>query len=525
MGVAGAGNLTLRGLGGKPNSQVLVLINGRPDFMGIFGHPLPDVYGLDGIEKIEVVKGPSSAVFGSNAIAGVVNLITSSPTRNQVLFSARAGNYNTYLQRTSLNLQTGQTNFRLGLSHQSSSGHIPLTGFEGWNLQARVDRAISPAWKLSIDGRYTPYRFDDPAMGKDVAKLGYYGDIRRGMADIQLKGKWRKLHNSFHLYSNLGHHRFFDGFESHDFTYGLSSYQNMNFNTKTQIGFGVDAVSYGGKAKNVVFPQAPPERSLHTVNSFRGYLVGFYSPVSQFTIKGGLGYQYTSLKIQKLTPTVGFSYLPLHNIKFFASLNRGFRLPTLQELYLFPVSNARLEPEEVKTVEGGTIIYISGKNFFKATYFRNHIQNRIQLIANPAAPPPQLFRNSGEADQWGAEFLLNAQLLPSLRSQISYSYLDPGNLLAFNPRNMIKYFINYRYRSLTLSVFGKYLTGLYQSNSPDSRLDDYHLVNLAIAYPVGYFTFDLQLRNLLNAKYRVLQDYPAPGFTFLAGFTLRRPWQ
>ncbi|HFE64985.1 MAG TPA: hypothetical protein ENK14_11325, partial [Caldithrix sp.] len=108
VGVAGAGNLTLRGLGGKPNSQVLVLINGRPDFMGIFGHPLPDVYGLDGIEKIEVVKGPSSAVFGSNAIAGVVNLITSSPTRNQVLFSARAGNYNTYLQRTSLNLQTGQ---------------------------------------------------------------------------------------------------------------------------------------------------------------------------------------------------------------------------------------------------------------------------------------------------------------------------------------------------------------------------------------------------------------------------------
>ena len=78
VGTNGSGNISMRGMGSRPNTGMLVLINGRPDFMGIFGHPLPDVYGLEGIQQIDVIKGPSSTIFGSNAMGGVINLVNES---------------------------------------------------------------------------------------------------------------------------------------------------------------------------------------------------------------------------------------------------------------------------------------------------------------------------------------------------------------------------------------------------------------------------------------------------------------
>ncbi|MEJ2051702.1 MAG: TonB-dependent receptor plug domain-containing protein, partial [Calditrichota bacterium] len=68
VGERGSGNISIRGMGGRPNTAILVLINGRPDFMGIFGHPLPDVYGLGSVDQVEVIAGPSSTIFGSGAM-------------------------------------------------------------------------------------------------------------------------------------------------------------------------------------------------------------------------------------------------------------------------------------------------------------------------------------------------------------------------------------------------------------------------------------------------------------------------
>ncbi len=71
-----AGNITVRGVGGSPNTQVLVLIDGSPQFMGIFGHPLPDAYVASDVERIEVIRGPASILYGTSAMGGVVNIIT-----------------------------------------------------------------------------------------------------------------------------------------------------------------------------------------------------------------------------------------------------------------------------------------------------------------------------------------------------------------------------------------------------------------------------------------------------------------
>lgn len=522
VGTAGAGSINMRGMGGKPNSGVLVLINGRPDFMGIFGHPLPDVYGLDGIEKVEVVKGPSSAVFGSNAMAGIINLITDPPVSNMMQINMQGGSYNSYIQNGRIDLIRGKTSFRGLFSHKSSDGHVDLSGFNGWNFSTRIDQKLARGWQFSLEGKYVPYRFDDPSMGEDVAGLGSYGAIRRGMADATLTGNTGKLKNSFHLYTNLGHHRFSDGFESHDFSYGFSSYQNYGFSDHLQLGFGMDAIRYGGKAKNTVFPMAPPWPDLHIINSLGGYAVGFYTPHPRLTVKGGLRYQYTSLGIEKLTPTAGISYLPTNFLKVFANFNEGFRVPTLQELYLFPTSNGSLGAEEVKSYEIGSAVYSNNRNSLRLSCFRNRIDNIIQTIFIPGQIPPYRFANSGSASQWGMESSASLQPFRFLSVQLSYSYLEPDGLTALNPQNLFKYFVSTNWRKLKIAFYGKYVGKLYAENYSIAKLDNYHIMNVSLSYPLRYLSLNFHLQNILDKKYEVLPDYAAPGFHFMAGISLNR---
>jgi len=71
-----AGQISIRGIGGSPTTRVLMLIDGHPQYMGLFGHPLPDAYVASDVERVEVIRGPASILYGSNAMGGVINIIT-----------------------------------------------------------------------------------------------------------------------------------------------------------------------------------------------------------------------------------------------------------------------------------------------------------------------------------------------------------------------------------------------------------------------------------------------------------------
>jgi len=71
-----AGQINIRGIGGSPSTGVMVLVDGHPQYMGIMGHPISDAYQSMLAEKVEVLRGPASMLYGGNAMGGVINIIT-----------------------------------------------------------------------------------------------------------------------------------------------------------------------------------------------------------------------------------------------------------------------------------------------------------------------------------------------------------------------------------------------------------------------------------------------------------------
>lgn len=528
VGPDGAGQVYLRGQGGQPNTGVLLLLNGHPDFMGIFGHPLPDVYGVDDIQQIEVLAGANSTVFGDHALGGVINIVTQPDYNSFMKISAEGGSYHTYNLGINLTKQFGRNGFFLNLRKKQSDGHIDNTSFESLNIQAGWAYQLNPVWNLSVNGRYVPYSFDDPARAglEDKANLGIYAKIKRATGEIILKNMYDKLHGSTQIYTNLGEHRFYDGFESDDYTFGLSSYQNWLYSDKLNFAGGLDIINYGGKAKNdfAKLPNGMPivNPDKHQLTSYGFYLLGFYSPWQILHFKAGLRYQYNTEPLSdQLSPVIGIAVNPLQSLKIFANYQNGFRNPTLMELYLFPSANDALKEESVNSYEGGVSFSWQSHNSFKVTVYTNDVENMIQSLPNTQPPPPYRFVNSGSAAQWGIETKLNMMLIKNTGIMLSYSYLDPDQITAYNPKHQIKYLLFSNYKKFGLKIYGKYIQDLYAANNWKDALADYNLLNLYFSYSLKSVEFYFKGLNILNRAYYVLPGYEAPGFQGRIGTVIK----
>lgn len=103
-----AGGISVRGIGGS--AQMLVLIDGHPQYMGLFGHPIADAYQTMLAERVEVLRGPASVLYGSNAMGGVINIVTRRQKENGVQTSVNlgAGSYGTIQTEATNRIRKGR---------------------------------------------------------------------------------------------------------------------------------------------------------------------------------------------------------------------------------------------------------------------------------------------------------------------------------------------------------------------------------------------------------------------------------
>ena len=120
----GSGHIKMRGVGGDRASAVLMMVDGQPQYAGIYSHHVADFYSKDYVEKVEVLRGPGSVLYGSNAMAGVINVITRNAETDGVTTSLTSeyGSYNTWLSTLTNTTRFGKFTSLLSVSYDRTDG-------------------------------------------------------------------------------------------------------------------------------------------------------------------------------------------------------------------------------------------------------------------------------------------------------------------------------------------------------------------------------------------------------------------
>jgi outer membrane cobalamin receptor len=514
------GSITVRGIGGKPNTQVLMLIDGRPDFQGIFGHPINDAYFLDNVDHIEVLRGPASAVYGTNALGGVVNIITRElPTSGfETNVNIGYGSFNTQKYRFNHAGNLGRLQYFAGFGYQRSDGHRKNGDFKAQNYAVKIGYQISPNYKISFNSSVTPYQFHDPGP-EGVSLSGYfdYGEITRSSMDLTLSNKFNTTDGTLKIHGNFGKHRLSDGWDSDDQTNGLIAFQNFNlpFEIKTTAGF--DLKRYGGIARS----------NGTKLGTFFNDEYATYLHVQKILFKkvilgSGVRYEHNSNFGAEWIPKFSLVYHPLIQTALRATVAKGFRTPSIKDLFLYPPANQNLKPERLWNYELG--VNQSFTKFLSLDVCGFYYEGDRLIETVMIVPGTMQNQNVGSNRAKGFEVALQANPTTSFSANVSYSYLDSDEIIPFSP-NKFNFMVNYKLKRLNLSLYGEHIQNLYTSyqlnqvplKTTIEKLSNYTLVHLKLNYRlIENVQLALGIENLLDESYQILKGYPMPGRTFFS---------
>jgi iron complex outermembrane receptor protein len=235
-----AGGMTIRGIGGNPTAQVLMLIDGHPQYMGLMGHPLADSYQTLMAERVEVVRGPASVLYGSNAMGGVINIITKKQQQDGIRTGLRAmyGSYNTLSTELNNAVRSGKFNSFVSLGYNRSDNNRKDMEFEQYSGYAKVGYDFTPNWKSFADLDLTNFKASNPGTVKSPV-IDNDADITRGVTSFSLENNYEKTSGALKFFYNFGTHKINDGyipektplnerFRSNDRMLGVLLYQTYN---------------------------------------------------------------------------------------------------------------------------------------------------------------------------------------------------------------------------------------------------------------------------------------------------------
>lgn len=508
-----AGGISIRGAGGSPNTQVLVLTDGRPHLMGLMGHPLPDTYVTAGVERVEVIRGPASLLHGTNAMGGVINIISAlTPTGGfGANASASMGGFGTKKIEGGAGFGTENGGISVHGSHYTTDGHRPYSSFRINGGSVRGHARLDPRFTLSGDAHLSGFRTYDPGTVY-APRIDNWVDIVRGSSGLALENSLGSLQGALKAFFNFGRHDIYDGFHSKDNSVGVQLYQTLTFSGGTTVTAGVDYKRYGGEAEN---RKTGLQYGTHFVSESGAYALVQQSLLDMITLNGGLRLNHGSVYGNEILPQFGVAVKANSTTTVKASAGRGFRSPTIRELYLFPAPTPTLEPERMWNYELSVLRSIGNRSSLELTGF---VANGSNLIRTEGRFPNLVLKNSGAFVHRGVEFSGLLGLSDQFAIECTYGYLDPGEQTMANPRH--KFFVEGQYERAGWSCSAglQYVSGLYGADRSVNAIPDYLLLQARVTVsPVRGLSLYVAGENLGNASYQTMWGYPMPGRTILSG--------
>ncbi len=538
-----AGFINIRGLGGSPTTQVLMLIDGHPQFMGMMGHHLPDAYVASDIEKVEIIRGPASILYGSNAMGGVINIITKKQNTDGIKFNGRVlyGSFNTQKYMGKVGFKKKGFSIFGSLNHDRTDGHRDTSDFRITNGYMKAGYNINNKWNILADLSLAKFNSSDPGPESGIA--GYEIDIFRGKTALSIENNYNIFKGALKLYYNFGEHKISDGWHSNDELYGLMFYQGISVFNGNTITVGYDRMIYGGKGSpiinvlrdedgNIIPGPSGPQFILAETNNKWVTMSNdaVYSFVQQtlFTnliINAGLRYEINSHYGNEFIPQTGFSYHLTELTSFKGSVSKGYRPPSIRELYFFPPANEDLKPEKMINYELSWLQdWLKDKISTEITGFICKGDNLVVKVPAFPPPPPQ-YKNTGEFQNIGIEFAGKYNLSSGLAFSTNYTYINMKEKLLATPEHNLFMSANYRLKKFVFNLKLQNIWNLYNENQ-DGIVDiiekSYSVLGAKINCRASQFLdIFFSVDNILNEKYQIHYDYPMPGISFMTGINIR----
>lgn len=522
-----AGGMSLRGIGGSPTAGLLVLIDGHPQYMGLMGHPIADAYQTMMTERVEVLRGPASVLYGSNAMGGVINIVTRQMKEegSKTDIQAAYGSYNTLQTEVTNRLKRGRFSSIVTGSYNRSDGHRPDMDFEQYGGYAKLGYDFNDRWKLWGDVNVTHFNASTPGT---VAAPYIDNDSRitRGMASAALENHYRRTSGALSFFYNWGRHKINDGyhpgeepqtahFNSKDRMMGISWYQSASLFEGNRITAGFDYQHFGGESWYKVLATGEKQPQVDKqLDELAGYVDFRQNIGSWLSLDAGLRVDHHSHTGTEWIPQGGLAFHLPRQAELKAMVSKGFRNPTIRELFMFS-KNPDLLPESLVSYElaytqrlcdnsltyGLNLYYINGKNIIQVD------------------PAQRKNVNTGHIENWGAEATVAYRFNAHWQADANYSWLHMEHPVLAAPEHKLYVGANYQQGRWTAASGVQYIRGLYTSvTQGQEKQETFVLWNLNISYRLCNFaSLFVKGENLLAQRYEINAGYPMPKATFMGG--------
>jgi vitamin B12 transporter len=511
------------GIRGGTFEETLIMIDGiKVNDPQTGHHDLNLPVSLDDIQRIEILKGPGSSIYGPDAFSGVINIITKKGNDESLDLNSEGGqngyyNYglygaypvgivnnhisfsrersNGYIHNTDFNL----TNFTYGSSIKTGSGDVNL--FFGYNDK-----------KFGANSFYTTL-FPDQWEHTTTKFLNATADLGDSTFSISPKIYWRRNDDDFLL--EFGNPSFYQNIHQTNI-YGAEIQSSL----KTDLG----TTSLGGEYTTDKIKST--NLGDHSRENKGIFAEQKFIPCGNFTfIVNAYAYDYATLG-WKFWPGLQIGYNISKNVKLYGSVGKAFRIPTYTELYYSdPASqgNPNLKHEETLNYEAG-VNFIGNFFYSRVSLFRKEGRNLIDWVRTSNSQP-WTAENITSLNTNGIELSYHLypdiliENLPITKFSIDYTYLNTDK----NPSVFqSEYLLDYLRHQLLVSVSNNWWAGIYQSWDfrYENRINfgNHFVVDSQLMKNFEGLEVYLKATNLFNESYEEVQGIPMPGRWLFAGF-------
>lgn len=535
-------------LRGASDKYTLILLDGVPlnDPANTGGGYDIRLLSLNQVERIEILKGSQSTLYGSNAVAGVINIITRKAVSDQTTGNATLsyGTYNTMKGAADFERKGKIFEYDLNYQYENTDGiseakdttgkaNFPKNGFNMQAFQANTTINATDNLKISPYFRYSEYK-------GTYSTDAFVGGSNKYLASLVNSGLTARLNYATgSLFANYGYdytQRSYGGAYSSAFQGRFQHgevFVRQRFCESVQMLAGINYQTY-----TIIKPD--------TVNSILSpYLSFFYKTRDGLSVELGGRYNHDNKYGNNSTYSFNPSYLLNRKVKLFVNISSGFRPPSVNELFGPYGANPALKPEKSNNAEGGAQVFlVNGRLSLLGNYFDRTIKDVIIYFTDPVTFNSTYINRDQQHDH-GFEAELNYEAGKKITLKASYTYVDgqitqnlgQGKDTTFHnlirvPKNNFQFSLGYRitsqfFVSYSLQVTGKRTDVYYDPTTflpSNITLSAYALHNAYAEY--GLFGNGMKIfvdaKNLGNkTNYYEAYGYSVQGFNLTGGIRIK----